>query len=237
MAEPQRISSPAPDSDFGSSGYVGLRTQPYRGHWLLIDRVLRVTRPDDVVFDGGVSSGYLAAQLVAEGRRVHGAELDPKAAEAARGVCEKVVVGDLQQLRADQLDGGFSVLLFGDTLEHLPTPEEVLRRLRPTLRPDGHLVVSVPNIANWAIRLGLLFGRFRYTERGIMDRTHLRFYTKKTLGEMVESAGYSVTEIVGSVPVPFVRTESICRLAHRIGNLRPSFFAYGLVLTARPSSS
>lgn len=216
-----------------TDGYVGLQTTPYRGHHLLADAVLANTQTADRVLEGGVSSGYFAELLVRAGRRVDGIELDPIAAERARRVCERVVVGDLQDIDVEQLNGPYDLLLFGDTLEHVPDPVAVLRTLTPKLRPNGTLVVSTPNVANWAVRLGLLAGRFNYTDRGILDRTHLRFYTRGTLVEMLEEAGFIVERVVGSIPVPLVRSEPLCRAAHAVGNLRPSLFAYTFVVTAR----
>lgn len=215
-------------------GYVQLQTIPYRGHHLLAQAVLDVTRPGDRVFEGGVSSGYFAAVLAKAGLVVDGHELDPAAADEARRVCERVYVGDLDTFDTDQLEHTYRVILFGDTLEHLPDPAAVLRRLRSHLHPDGALVLSIPNVANWAVRLGLLAGHFDYTDRGILDRTHLRFFTRRTLVEMLAEAGFEPTSIVATVPVPLVRDERVARLAHRLGNLRPSLFAYTFVVTARP---
>ena len=223
----QNCSGPA-DAD----GYVPLQTTPYRGHHLLAEAVLRTTQPGDRVLEGGVSSGYFANLMVRAGRRVDGIELDPLAAERARRVCERVWVGDLQQINVDELHGPYDLLVFGDTLEHVPDPVAVLRALAPTLRPGGALVVSIPNVANWAVRLGLLAGRFHYTDRGILDRTHLRFYTRRTVVEMLEQSGFAVDDVVGTIPVPLVHGEPICRVTHRIGNLRPSLFAYTFVVTA-----
>jgi 2-polyprenyl-3-methyl-5-hydroxy-6-metoxy-1,4-benzoquinol methylase len=195
--------------------------------------VLNATEPGDRVFEGGVSSGYFASVLVRAGLRVDGHELDPEVAERARQVCENVYVGDLSAFDPGKLDGDYDVLLFGDVLEHLPDPAAVLRRMRTKLRPGGTLIVSVPNIANWFVRLSLLAGRFDYTDRGIMDRTHLRFYTVRTLTEMLADAGFRVEALVGAVPVPGVTTERVARVTHRIGNLRPSLAAYGLIVTAK----
>ena len=215
-------------------GYVHLQTIPYRGHHLLARAVLSTTQPGDRVFEAGVSSGYFASVLVAGGLQVDGHELDPEPAEAARKVCGRVFVGDLQTFDVDELDGTYQVLLFGDTLEHLPDPAAVLRRLRTHLADDGALIISIPNIANWAIRLSLLAGRFDYTDRGILDRTHLRFYTERTLTGMLDEAGFDVESLIGSIPVPGVTSEAAGRLAHRLGNLRPSLFAYGFIVVARP---
>lgn len=223
-------------SDTTDPSYVALRDIPYRGHWLVEQAVLDRTKPGDHILDAGTSTGYLARRLVAAGRRVDGAELDPVAAEVARDVCESVWVGDLSQLDPDDLPRDYSLILFADTLEHLANPPEVLQRLRERLAPGGHLVVSLPNVANWAIRLSLLSGRFRYTDRGILDRTHLRFYTKKTAVEMIEQGGFQVTSLVGSIPVPLVKASILCRVAHWIGNLRPSLLAYTFVITAEPTT-
>src|SRR2546427_12769259 len=97
-------------------GYVPLQRTPYRGHQLLIDTVLRHATAGDWVFEGGVSSGYLAAELVAEGLKVDGAEIDPVAAEEARRHCDTVLVGDLQHLDLSSLRTDYGVMLFADTL-------------------------------------------------------------------------------------------------------------------------
>lgn len=216
-------------------GYVPLQPIPYRGHHLLAAAVLEHTPAGGTVFEGGVSTGYFARLLVENGLIVDGFELDPDAAAQARSVCRTVWQGDLSRfdIEGSLPDDGYDTLLFGDTLEHLPDPPAVLARLRPKLRPGGWLVVSIPNVANWAIRLSLLAGRFRYRDRGILDRTHLRFYTRATLIEMVESAGFDVHSVVGSVPVPGVSGEGAARVANRIGNLVPGLFAYTFVLSAR----
>jgi len=216
------------------SGYVELQTAPYRGHVLLADAVRRSVRPGGRIFEGGVSSGYFARVLVEAGYTVDGAEIDPVAAAAAGTICDRLVVGDLAALDLAALAPVYDGFVFGDTLEHLADPVALLRRLRPLLADDGALVVSIPNIANWAVRLGLLAGRFRYTERGILDRTHLRFYTARTVREMLAEAGFRTDELVATVPVPLIRWRPLLWLAHRIGNLRPSLFAYTFVIVARP---
>lgn len=215
-----------------AEGYVALQRNPYRGHMLLADAVLRHTVPGDRIFEGGVSTGYFASLLVDAGRIVDGAELDPAAAAEAARVCDRIVVGDLQSLDLDRLAGRYDALVFGDTLEHLPDPPALLRRLHGVLSDGGVLVTSIPNVANWAVRLGLLFGRFRYTDRGILDRTHLRFYTRRSAADMLAEAGFEVSECTATVPVPFVSSAALSRMAHRVGNLWPSLFAYTFVIVA-----
>ncbi|MCS7007736.1 MAG: class I SAM-dependent methyltransferase [Gaiellaceae bacterium] len=126
-------------------------------------------------------------------------------------------------------------MVCGDVIEHLREPVEVLRRLPPLLRPKGTLVLSTPNVANWAIRLSLLIGRWRYTERGILDRTHVHLFTRTTLAEALEHAGYRVISFDFTVPVPVLRRNLVERVAHAVGSLRPSLFAYQFVVSAQPT--
>ena len=116
-------------------GYVSLRDIPYRGHWLVQQAVLDRTSSGDRVLDCGTSTGYVARGLVAAGRRVDGAELDPLAAESAREVCDFVWVGDLSRLDPAELPHDYDLILFADTLEHLPDPPAVLRNLKRRLAP------------------------------------------------------------------------------------------------------
>lgn len=213
--------------------YVAFDGRPYHGHRMLIDAVIAHTRRGDVVFEGGVSSGYLAAELVRHGRRVDGVEIDEHAAALAREFCDTVIVADLQGLDLKDLRDQYAVLLFGDTLEHLAAPEQLLTRLRSRLRTDGRLIVSIPNVANWSMRLALMFGRWEYKERGLLDRTHLRFFTKKTAIQLLEDSGYVVESVVAAVPLPVIAWRPAVAAAHRIGNLWPALFAYTFIITAR----
>ena len=95
-------------------------------------------------------------------------------------------------------------------------------------------MLTTPNVANWTIRLGLLVGRWRYTERGILDRTHAHLFTRKTLVEALERAGYRVVALDFTVPVPVVGTPTVERVAHAVGRVRPSLFAYQFVVAATP---
>jgi 2-polyprenyl-3-methyl-5-hydroxy-6-metoxy-1,4-benzoquinol methylase len=214
------------------SGYVPLNERPQGGHARLLELTL-AGRPRDVL-DVGCSSGYLAAPLAAAGARVVGLELDPDAAEEARAYCAEVLVGDVEGMALPFEPASFDAVVCGDLVEHLRDPEMTLARLRPLLRPGGRLVLSTPNVANWAMRLSLLVGRWRYTDRGILDRTHAHLFTRKTLAEAVDAAGYRVIELDHTAPVPRVGTPSVERGAHAIASLRPSLLAYQFLLAATP---
>ncbi len=213
------------------SGYVPLSERRHRAHAKLLDAVGTGNR----VLDVGCSSGYLARPLAERGNTMVGIELDPEAARAAEEFCERVLVGDVETMELPLEPGSFDVVLGGDVIEHLRDPGATLARLRPFLRPGGRIVLSTPNIANWAIRLSLLSGRWRYTERGILDRSHTHLFTRATLVETLERAGYRVERIDFSVPVPG-DSDLLDAVGRAIGRLRPSLFAYQFVAVAQTSS-
>ncbi len=211
-----------------TAGYVQLNTRPLGGH----ARLLELVGTDKRVLDVGCSSGYLARPLVERGCVVVGIERDPDAARIAQLVCDEVVVGDVEELELPFEPASFDVVLCGDLIEHLRDPHAFLVRIRPYLRERGRLVLSTPNVANWSIRLGLLAGRWRYTDRGILDRTHAHLFTHATLLEALLSAGYQPIEVEFTTPVPFLGTPTVERVAHAVGRLRPQLFAYQFVVSA-----
>ena len=213
------------------NGYVPLNERRHRAHAKLLEAVGTGNR----VLDVGCSSGYLARPLQERGNTIVGLELDPEAARAAEEFCELVLVGDVETMDLPLEPGSFDVVLGGDVIEHLRDPAATLARLRAFLRPGGRIVLSTPNVANWAIRLSLLSGRWRYTDRGILDRSHTHLFTRATLAETLERAGYRVERIDFSVPVPG-DSDLLDAVGRAFGRLRPSLFAYQFVAVAQTSS-
>lgn len=213
------------------TGYVPFNVRRHRAHTKLLDAVGTGCR----VLDVGCSSGYLSEPLSQRGNTLVGIELDPEAAREAERFCERVLVGDLETMDLPLEPASFDVVLCGDVIEHLRDPGAALARLRPLLRPGGRLVVSTPNIANWAMRLSLLAGRWRYTDRGFLDRTHTHLFTRRTLVETIERAGYRVERVDFSVPVPG-DNDLLDLVGWSIGRLRPTLFAYQWVVTAQTTS-
>jgi O-antigen biosynthesis protein len=209
-------------------GLYEVNLRPHGSHEKLLALIGHPTR----VLDVGCATGFLARRLQARGATVVGLELDERAAAEARQFCEAVHVGDVETMELPLEPGSFDAIVCGDFLEHLRDPRAFLERIRPLLSPDGTLVLSTPNIANWAMRISLLFGRFRYTDWGILDRTHTHLFTRKTLGECLASAGYRITVFDYTVPVPALSTPRVEAIAHAIARLRPSLFAYQFVVAA-----
>lgn len=144
------------------------------------------------VLDVGCGGGALAEAARAAGNFVTGVERDEASAAraAARGVA--VVRHDATDVEgvAKQAGGPFDRIVFADLLEHLVEPGPVLAGYRTLLAPAGRVLISVPNVAAWTVRLALLCGSFRYADSGIMDRTHLRWFTCATARELAAGAGY-----------------------------------------------
>jgi len=109
----------------------------------------------------------------------------------------KVHVGFLTSELIEEV-GRVDVVLLADVLEHVAAPHGLLVKSREALRPGGSVIVSVPNIAHWSIRANLLRGHFDYQESGIMDATHLRWFTRETLFSLVRCAGFEVTYYGGT---------------------------------------
>lgn len=150
------------------------------------------------VLDVGCANGYFAQVLVERGCQVSGVEYDPAAAEEARRHLDQLVVGDLEQLDLVAELGGarFDVVVFGDVLEHLRDPLPVLRQARRLLAPGGYVVISIPNVAHGAVRLKLLQGSFDYQPLGLLDSTHIRFFTRDNLKALLHDAGFAATDFL-----------------------------------------
>jgi 2-polyprenyl-3-methyl-5-hydroxy-6-metoxy-1,4-benzoquinol methylase len=192
------------------------------------------------VLEMGCATGYVGEYLVRElGNAVVGVELVADAAARARSrlVYSHVIEGDLEDDRVyealDAFHSSFDFILFGDVLEHIKEPAEVLRRVQPYLKPNGHVLVCVPNIVHWSMRARILFGRFDYSETGTLDRTHLRFFTPRSARELAAISGYAVASEGGVVwlprPLLVLPTRWTTMLSRLSGRRFPNMF-WGQVL-------
>ena len=148
------------------------------------------------VLEVGCSTGYLTKVMAERGCNVVGIELDPEAAAVAEQWAEQVVVGDIDEGDVWNYvkDEAFDVVVLGDVLEHLRDPLDSLRQAVRKIKPTGFVVTSLPNIAHGDVRIALLQGRFRYAETGLLDRTHLQFFTLETIRELLSQAGLVVVD-------------------------------------------
>lgn len=155
------------------------------------------------VLDVGCSEGYLGEALKAFGFEVWGVEPSATAAATARSRLDKVFTGGLEDFFASHspAEGRFDYLVFGDVLEHLPDPVAILGRCREYLAPGGAVVASIPNIAHLATRLMLLQGQWNYADFGLMDHTHLRFFTRSSTVDLFTQTSFKI-ESLDRVEIP-----------------------------------
>lgn len=160
-------------------------------------KVLRLCGAEKKVLELGCAGGHMSQILTERGCHVVAVEIDPEAAAAAEAFCERVIVGDVEEIdiEAELGTARFDVVVAADVLEHLRNPGGLLARLKPFLEPEGYIVASLPNIAHGSVRLSLMSGSFPYSEKGLLDQTHLRFFTIDTVRSMFEEAGYFITHL------------------------------------------
>ncbi len=161
-----------------------MKESKYSSHYYL----WRFVGSGNRVLDVGCGEGFLASRIAQSGNAVTGVDV----IENPRHRAELEAYYQRDLFEGLDLEGQFHKILLMDILEHLPYPEKVLEQCGKLLALHGTVLVSVPNVANITVRLALLFGRFQYTERGILDRTHLRFYTRKTARRFLEQSGFHI---------------------------------------------
>lgn len=161
---------------------------PHGTHMIVADEIGR----DRFVLDVGCNRGYLK-RLCHPSNRFHGLDADPEAVDRARAQgYELARVADLNVPESLELDDVYDTMVMADVLEHLLHPQAVLGRLLGLVADTGRVIVSLPNVAHLSVRLPLLMGRFDYTETGILDRTHLHFYTLETARRLLRDAGLRI---------------------------------------------
>jgi len=154
------------------------------------------------VLDVGCSAGYLGEALKQRrGARVWGIELDETdAAKARERGFEEVFTADLDRFAWDDLGSReFDAVVFADVLEHLKQPGEAIRGAARHLAPDGLIIASIPNIAHLSIRVELMEGGFAYEKLGLLDDTHLKYFTKRTVEDMFRAAGMGIQRLEATV--------------------------------------
>lgn len=195
--------------------------------------------PPGRVLDVGTAGGYMGVALTARGYTVVGIEADSAAARAAAPAYTALYHADVTT-RPVLAQAPFDVVLLADVLEHLPDPAATLAWAVGLLAAGGRVLVSVPNVAFISVRLGLLVGRFQYRPRGILDRTHLRFYTRRSLVQEIRSAGLQPQRVLGvppPLPLVFAATARwpgrvLLEAAALAARLWPQLFAYQFVVEA-----
>lgn len=193
------------------------------------------------VLDVGVGVGVIGKYCQEIGLSVTGIEPVSDWAESAKPYYQKMLASNLDRI-PDQELAGYDVIVLADVLEHMPDPDGSMERLIRLQDDQCMYFISVPNIANIWVRLNQLIGKFEYTDRGILDRTHLRFFTRNSITNLLVSRGLIIYQIQPTpIPLELVSNYFECsfigRLAYRCLNtvtrLFPSLFGYQFVIRAK----
>ena len=184
------------------------------------------------ILDVGCAAGQLAGTLRANRPSVKleivGIEVSPEAARIAAATVDTVILGNIENI---SLDCGkyFDCIILGDVLEHLVDPWSALRKVETLVRDSGTVIASIPNVQHWRVIVDLIRGRWEYREFGIMDSTHLRFFTRNTIYNLFGGGGLLVTQIS-----PLLTTTK-AKIIHRImAGVADSFLAHQYLVVAKP---
>lgn len=197
-----------------------LDRSPYGSHM----KILKYVHANRRILDVGCSSGYLSKEFKKKGCYVVGVEISTAAAEIAKQYCDEVFIRDVEEMSLPFPSGFFDFIVCGDILEHLKRPDLVLTKLKRFLASPGFIIASVPNVAQIGVRLKLLFGKFEYEDSGILDLTHLRFFTLDSIKQLFAESGYSIV------------TLDYTGFASKLGIL-PRWFAFQFIIVAAPRNN
>jgi len=153
--------------------------------------------------DCGCGAGDNARILKSRGWRVTGITLSVEEQCLAAEHCERVLIADLQEPLPDAVAGDYDAVILSHVLEHLVSPERLLAGIRRVLRSRGVVLVALPNVLFYPIRLQALFGRFEYAPDGIMDETHVRFFTFASGMSLLRENGFEVMQARADGAFPF----------------------------------
>ncbi|MGE5251012.1 MAG: class I SAM-dependent methyltransferase [Bacteroidota bacterium] len=224
--------------DLSKLPYVD-KEDPWSSH-AVIARWLRKLPENSVILDIGTASGTIGRLCNGLGLVRKGVEPNSAWAELARPYYEDLSVTSIEAAENEFIQGADAVIL-ADVLEHLPDPETTLKRVVSLQQPECLIIISVPNVANIWVRLNLLFGRFEYSERGILDQTHLRFFTRSSLVGLLDRCNldcrqFQPTPIPLNVVHPFFRVSAAGRRLHQalaaVTRFLPSLLGYQFVVLA-----
>ena len=230
-----------------------IKDNVYSGELFLVNEFCKESKTIELVgnrkdvLEIGCANGRMTRLLRKNNCSITGIELNPDLANVAEQYCHKLIIGNVEEDNIIPSDELFDVILMADLIEHLAWPDNLLRKLYNCLKPGGYLVIAVPNVTFLTMRLRFVFGRFDYAEGGgILDSTHLRFFTLKTFRKLLVSTNYWIEKFYAA---PFLfrgerlRKVRMLRLFIRVFNgilpmyiarLFPTFMAYSFVVRAFP---
>lgn len=210
-------------------------------------RTLRLVGNGKKVLELGCSVGTQSRILTEKlGCDVTGVELNPMAAHQAKAYCSRVVVGNLDQIdfETEFHNQKFDVILCADVLEHIYEPTAMLRKVKSVISSDGYVVASIPNIVHIALIFEMLQGRFDYRDKGLLDESHIRFFTRSTLIRTFSEAGFKLEHLDRGLTGPFdtefkivANTQEDHAILDYLRTHNEECFTYHFIVKALPSDA
>jgi glycosyltransferase involved in cell wall biosynthesis/2-polyprenyl-3-methyl-5-hydroxy-6-metoxy-1,4-benzoquinol methylase len=179
------------------------------------------------VLDVGCGEGVFGKRLLERGvKEVTGIEINPDACINARKNLSSLINGNIEEMELDFNEGHFDCVVLADVLEHLKDPLSLLKKLSKYVSDSGIIVASIPNIRYWGVINMLIEGHWKYEDYGILDKTHLRFFTKKEIEKLFTAAGFDITDINANIDPVY----------YKFNNASPGELSFGRVLLKDLSS-
>ncbi len=229
-----------PGETAGALGHSECANRIYKnaGNLALLDLI--ASKPAGRALDCGCGAGDNSRILSLRGWDVDGITISPDEHSKASQVCKTVHLADLESGIPPAVSGGYDLVVFSHVLEHLRNPSRVLKDIPRVLGPDGIVAVALPNVLSWRFRLRFLLGQFEYEEGGIMDATHLRFYTFASGRRLLESNGLLISTATVEGVFPLARKIRLPSQIVRVldsfaGSYWPGLFGWQLLYIASVS--
>lgn len=183
----------------------------------------------------GIGVSLLELKNIYPNVGIYGIEISEGAGFIAKSICD-CIIGNIENIELPYDKGFFSYIILGDVLEHLTDPWKVISNLKKYIKEDGYIIASIPNIMHGQILYELIHGKFTYVDAGILDKTHLRFFTINEIKELFHSNGYKI-ESISSVKVELheeynLLIDKLCK-AYNNENLREEYEAYQYIIKAK----
>jgi O-antigen biosynthesis protein len=172
-------------------------------------KILKKIIPKKTILEIGPADGYMTQYLNQKLKCIVDCfEIDEKYKQNLENYSRKVFIGDIENSDLNILlkDEKYDYIIFADVLEHLYNPWELLNNIKKFLNKNGKVIASIPNIGNGSVILSLLSGYFPYSGKGLLDKTHIRFFTRYSLVDLFENSGFHIIEIDTTI-LPFDKTE------------------------------
>lgn len=188
-------------------------------------KILRLINEGWTILDIGCGNGILGKYLKKKQHKCNiiGIDISRDAAKIAKKYYDEVIISDIENMLVLNYNIKFDAIILADVLEHLRRPDIVLKDLKGYVKQGGYIIASIPNIGRFEIRIKLLFGKFDYQDIGILDKTHLRFFTQKTIYTLFNKEGYNVIK----------KEYTGLASKHYIFSLFPNLFTYQFIIIAQ----